>query len=210
MFHGLLAPFILVANLAAAAEQPPSADDAGPAAVLRQTADEIMSALEQEQGSGDGAPLRERMATLLDERVAYERIARGVVGGYRDTLTEKQLQRFTEVFRRSLVRLYAEALVAMGAGRVTVAGADVEGRRARVNMTVETEDGESFELIYSMADPGDGWKVLNILIDGMNLGMTYRNQFASLMERHDGNVDLVIDNWMQAARDASTPETKAR
>jgi len=213
MLHRTLLTLMLLVPIATAAEEGEPPVSPGPAEVVQQTADEIMSALQQGQDGYDDDPqaLRGRMTELLEERVAYDRIARGVVGRHQDVLTADELERFTNVFRRSLVRLYTDALVALGAGRVDVTGADVEGRRARVHMTVETEDGESFEITYSMADPGEGWKVLNILIDGLNLGMTYRNQFASLMQRHDGNVDLVIDNWMSAARDASTiQETGAR
>ena len=41
------------------------------------------------------------------------------------------------------------------------------------------------------------WRVRNVIVDGVNFGRTYRNQFASAMEsRGLGALDTVIDAWM--------------
>lgn len=205
VWNGLLLILAMYTAATATAQEADTAPEPGPAEIVQRTADKIINAIEQQQAGYEQDPgkLRQRVTELLRERVDYGRIARGVVGRYRSALSEQELKRFTEVFRRSMVQLYTDALVSFGVGDIEVTGADVEGQRASVHMSVVTEAGESFDLIYRMADSGQGWMVLNILIDGLNLGMTYRNQFASLMERHDGNVDRVIDNWMQAAREAS-------
>ena len=39
------------------------------------------------------------------------------------------------------------------------------------------------------------WKIINIEINGMNLGKIFRNQFYSLMEKNSEDIDLVIQNW---------------
>ena len=40
------------------------------------------------------------------------------------------------------------------------------------------------------------WKIINIEVNGMNLGKIFRNQFYSLMERNQENLDLVIEQWV--------------
>jgi phospholipid transport system substrate-binding protein len=49
-----------------------------------------------------------------------------------------------------------------------------------------------------MGQGEDGvWRVRNVIVDGVNLGLTYRNQFASAMQSGDarGDIDAVIDEW---------------
>ena len=38
------------------------------------------------------------------------------------------------------------------------------------------------------------WKLINIIINGVNLGLTFRNQFYSLMKT-EKDLDKVIDKW---------------
>ena len=40
------------------------------------------------------------------------------------------------------------------------------------------------------------WKLINIVINGVNLGLTFRNQFYSLMKSESNDIDLVIEKWI--------------
>ena len=73
---------------------------------------------------------------------------------------------------------------------------DIEDkRRVTVVQEIRGKDGV-FPLYYSMALNRDGaWKITNVVINGINLGKTFRNQFAQRAEKYDGNIDQVIANW---------------
>ena len=43
---------------------------------------------------------------------------------------------------------------------------------------------------------GDGqWRMRNVILDEINLGKVYRNQFAAAAVKYKGDIDQVIDNW---------------
>jgi len=44
-------------------------------------------------------------------------------------------------------------------------------------------------------DQGE-WKLINIVINGVNLGLTFRNQFYSLMKTEEEDLDTVIEKWI--------------
>jgi phospholipid transport system substrate-binding protein len=51
-------------------------------------------------------------------------------------------------------------------------------------------------LVYSMSFTRDGsWRVTNLVINGINLGKIFRNQFTQRARKFEGNIDKVIDNW---------------
>jgi phospholipid transport system substrate-binding protein len=39
------------------------------------------------------------------------------------------------------------------------------------------------------------WMVVNVVINGINLGKTFRNQFVQSAQRAGGDVDQVINGW---------------
>ena len=45
------------------------------------------------------------------------------------------------------------------------------------------------------------WKVRNLILNGINLGLTFRNQFASTVEANRGNLDKAIANFVPSAGD---------
>ena len=59
--------------------------------------------------------------------------------------------------------------------------------------------GRQFKLIYKMkkikvGDTRD-WRVVGIVLDGIDIVSLYRKQFASLVKENDDNLDLAIDSW---------------
>jgi len=70
--------------------------------------------------------------------------------------------------------------------------------RDSVKMEVHSKEGKVYPVIYSMRLGDDGsWRMYNIIINGINIGLTYRNQFASAMNapENKGSLDAVINGW---------------
>ena len=68
--------------------------------------------------------------------------------------------------------------------------------KARVNIEIVTSSNV-YPGRYSMYLDEDGnWKIINIEINGMNLGKIFRNQFYSLMEKNNEDIDVVIEKWV--------------
>ena len=178
------------------------AESADPADVVRATADEIMASVEANRAlyATDPAPLRREIRAILDDQVAFERIARGVMGRHRKAASNEEADRFATVFTETLIQLYAGALVALEASSIDVLPAErTREDRARVTMDVTTTDGQQFKLFYSMALDDNRWQVRNMVVDGINLGVTFRNQFDALMGENGGSVAAVVDAWAEAS-----------
>jgi phospholipid transport system substrate-binding protein len=62
-------------------------------------------------------------------------------------------------------------------------------------MEVHGHDGTIYPVAYSMfLDDARQWRVQNVIVNGINLGLTFRSQFASSMDQKQ-NIDQVIDGW---------------
>ena len=45
-------------------------------------------------------------------------------------------------------------------------------------------------------DENNEWKIINIVVNGINLGLTFRSQFYSLMDKNNNDISKVIDKWI--------------
>jgi ABC-type transporter MlaC component len=59
--------------------------------------------------------------------------------------------------------------------------------------------GRKFKLIYKMKkiklENSKDWRVVGIVLDGIDLVSLYRKQFATLVKENNDNLDLAIDAW---------------
>ena len=140
----------------------------------------------------------EALDNLLADVVDFNWIALKVMGSYGKQATPEQRARFASTFRCELIETYGRGLVAYGEQDIVVLppAEDINGQR-KVTVVQEIRGGDGvFPLTYSMGINRDGqWKVTNVVINGINLGKTFRNQFLQRAQKFDGNIDQIIDNW---------------
>tara|TARA_B100000989_G_C19427950_1_gene421663 strand:- start:253 stop:861 length:609 start_codon:yes stop_codon:yes gene_type:complete len=131
--------------------------------------------------------------------VDFERIARNVMGKYAKQATSRQIEAFSEAFEKSLLDAYSSTLVEFKDEKINVIPPAIpkkSANKARVNIEIVTSSN-IYPGRYSMyLDNENNWKIINIEINGMNLGKIFRNQFYSLMQKNAADIDLVIEKWV--------------
>jgi phospholipid transport system substrate-binding protein len=48
----------------------------------------------------------------------------------------------------------------------------------------------------------NSWSIVNIIVNGVNLGLTFRNQFQALANKNSGDIDKTLEGWVSDAGDA--------
>ena len=168
------------------------------------------------KGYADEDPERlyREVEALLSQVVDFDSFARSVMGPHSRDASEAQLERFSETFKWGLVRTYALALTEFNDGEVVVVPPDRPPRnpkRQTVKMEIRTSAGEVYPVLYSVTQEDDGsWVIRNLIVNGVNMGLTYRNQFNSAMNdpKYGGKLDAVIDAWAELLR-AEAPDLGA-
>ena len=59
-----------------------------------------------------------------------------------------------------------------------------------------------YPISYKLRKNDKDWKIVNIIINGVNLGLTFRNQFQALAVSQNGDIDATLSNWISDAGDA--------
>lgn len=149
----------------------------------------------------------------LSPVVAFDSIARSVMGKYARRAKPEQVEQFATVFKESLISFYGKALLKLDDNRLAIEKVepvpetvlnDYQSGKARlipVNMTIRTSSG-TVAISYSMVHWDGRWKLRNIIVDGINIGIQFRNQFAEAMNKQ-GNIQYVVDHWPEIMKGAA-------
>ncbi len=133
---------------------------------------------------------------------------------YSRNATPDQTKRFEENFKKGLMQFYGNALLEYNNQGITVGAAKGdEGDRTSVDMTVKGDSGAVYPVQYTLVKLNGEWKVRNVIVNGINIGKLFRDQFADAMQRNGNNLDKTIDGWAgevaKAKADKGTGADKA-
>ena len=129
---------------------------------------------------------------------------------YSRKATPEQMQRFQENFKRGLFQFYGNALLEYNNQGLTVDPAkDESGDRTSVNMTVKGSNGAIYPVQYTLEKISGEWKLRNVIINGINIGKLFRDQFADAMQRNGNDLDKTIDGWAGEVAKAKQETDKA-
>ena len=164
---------------------------------------EVLALIEAGKEYADADPERfyTELEGLLRPMIDFPRFARNVMGPYYKVATPEQQERFAESFKWSLVRTYALALTEFSDGEVNVLAPRRPPKNPnRVNVTQEIlYQGKAYMVVYRMRRDDAAWRVSNLIVEGINIGLNYKSQFAAAMKdpQYAGDMDAVIDAWVE-------------
>lgn len=137
---------------------------------------------------------------VLDGVVNFQFIAGAVMGkeAYAKA-TPAQRKQFVAVFRSGLVKSYAKGIAGYADSEVKLLGVTKDAKnpkRAVVKQEV-SDKGVAHKLDYTMVQGKTGeWKLINVVLNGVNLGQSFSGQFKAALKKHSGDVDKVIATWL--------------
>ncbi|MCQ4346076.1 ABC transporter substrate-binding protein [Pseudomonas stutzeri] len=173
---------------------------ATPQQVVQATTDRVIGELNsnRERFRQDPEAFYRALDGILDPVIDFDGFARGVMTvRYSRQASPVQMQAFQDSFKRSLVRFYGGALLEYENQEIRMLPAvpQREPDRATVNMEVVGRSGAVYPVSYTLERKGGAWKVRNVIINGINVGKLFRDQFADAMRRNGNDLDRVIATW---------------
>ena len=186
----LLATLPLMANAVAA----PSAHD-----IIQDTTNRLLADLGANKGKykQDPGAFYDALNGIVGPVVDADGISKSIMTvKYSRKATPAQMTRFQENFKRSLMQFYGNALLEYNNQGITVSPAkDESGNRTSVDMQVKGSNGAVYPVSYTLENINGEWKVRNVIINGINIGKLFRDQFADAMQRNGNDLDKTINGW---------------
>jgi phospholipid transport system substrate-binding protein len=183
--------------IGAAADAGPDPDEA--AIFVREFADRAIAML-----ADPGASQAKRADALRDLlRTGFDLDVTGrlVLGRYWRQASARQREAYRQLFEDYVVAIYGRRLGEYSGETLEVRGARLEGERdAIVRSRAQTSDGRPpVGLDWRLRRSEDGWRIIDVIVEGVSLAITHRSEFAAVIGREGG-----IDGLLRALRNKTT------
>jgi phospholipid transport system substrate-binding protein len=183
-----------VSCLAAAGARAATESGAGARAVIAETVEEVLAVLRDKS-----VPTEDRIRSI--EEIVYGRfdlcvMSRLVLARNWKRFSEEQKAEYVEEFKRYLTNSYGSRIERYDQQEVKIIG---EREEPRGDVVVQTKImGGEFEgavVEYRLRNRAEGWRVIDVVIEGISMVSNYRDQFKSIVS--SGGPELLLEKLRQ-------------
>ena len=140
---------------------------------------------------------KEKLKNIWEPMVDVGLVSRLILSKAYRTATEEQILLFQTRTKKLLLDTYITALLEFKDYELETSRKIKENK----NKTLEVEinffsASDSFKAKFTLYKNKQGeLKIINIIIDGINLGLTFRNQFQDNLKNENYDLDKAIETW---------------
>jgi phospholipid transport system substrate-binding protein len=180
-----------------------AAQELGPEDLVKKVTQEVLDAIKSDKQLAAGD--KRRAIKLAEEKVLphvdFEEATRLAVGRGWAQATPEQRKKLVTEFRNMLVRTYSNAITAYEGQTMKVM--PVRMKPGDTDVTVHNQfirpGGKPVLLDYSMRKTDSGWKIYDIVVEGVSLVLTYRSEFDAVVKQEG------IDGLIKRLAQKNTP-----
>jgi phospholipid transport system substrate-binding protein len=173
-----------------AADAPPK--DPGPVELIDNLSRQVIGLLGNKQ-----LPLQERRKRIQDiayANIDFPTLSRLTLGKYWRTLNASQQNDFMKEYRTHLANTYHSMIDNYNDEQVKMAG-DRTGNELRddhevLTKVIDPKNGDESKVNYRVRKFSEGWRIIDINVEGVSLAANFRAQFEEIM--NNGGYDRLI------------------
>ncbi|MFY9317837.1 MAG: ABC transporter substrate-binding protein [Burkholderiales bacterium] len=160
---------------------PAFAQEPGPEELVKKVTADVLDAVKSDPKLQAGD--RKKTLALAEQKVLphvdFEEAARLAAGKSWSTATPEQQQRITSEFRSMLIRIYSNAIDVYRGQTMKVLPLRMAPNATEVTVRNQylREGRPPVPVEYAMKKTPEGWKIYDIVIEGVSLVLTYRAEF---------------------------------
>jgi len=183
-----------------------AAPSEAPPAFIKKVADGLIERLKADNAKLQNNPalVKAIVRQNLDPYIDSQSFTRIVMGTYATNQYSTAVQRaqFEKNFRETLIENYGSAFSKFSNQTYSVRPYKASNSKNPVVTIDFNNKGEKIPVAFQLVDKGSQWKIRNINVSGIDLGLQFRNQFAATVKRNGGNIDKAIANFKPDAEAA--------
>ena len=178
--------------------------ESNPHKFIDSQAQEMVSIIRNNQAlyANDPELFKDKINTVFEPMVDFRRVGASVMGKkYYLAASKSQRLQFIQSFKESLLDTYSSTLAQWGDQKIVTIFPEVSELKTTedVHQNLITSSN-IYPITYKVRkDKNGNWLIINIIVNGVNLGLTFRNQFQALAKEHNENIDEIIKHWTSDA-----------
>tara|TARA_B100000214_G_C23827086_1_gene562444 strand:- start:239 stop:853 length:615 start_codon:yes stop_codon:yes gene_type:complete len=145
---------------------------------------------------------KDKISMIFEPMVDFRRVGASVMGKkYYHASSNSQRLEFIQAFKNSLLDTYTSTLAQWGDQEIITIFPEVSEYKKTEDVQQNLITASNiYPITYKVRKNKNGdWLIINIIVNGVNLGLTFRNQFQALAKEHNENIDEIIKHWTSDA-----------
>ncbi len=180
-----------------------AAQELKPDELVKKVTDDVLAAVQSDKQLAAGD--KQKALKLAEEKVLphidFQEATRLAVGrAWREASPEQQ-EKLVAEFRRMLVRTYSNAISTYQGQTMKVMPTHM--KPGDTDVTVRNQyirpGGKPVQLDYQMRKTAEGWKIYDIVVEGVSLVLTYRSEFDAIVKQQG------VDGLIKRLAEKNTP-----
>lgn len=178
--------------------------ESNPHQFIDSQAQEMVSIIRNNQAlyASDPELFKDKINTVFEPMVDFRRVGASVMGKkYYLAASKSQRLQFIQSFKASLLDTYSSTLAQWGDQKIVTIFPEVFELKTTEDVQQNLITSSNiYPITYKVRkDKSGNWLIINIIVNGVNLGLTFRNQFQALAKEHNENIDEIIKHWTSDA-----------
>lgn len=186
----LFRSFVLIILVSLPVSQARAASDAG--AFVGEFADKAIALVSDESLSTPER--REKFSDLVETYFDMPAIGRFLLGRYWRTASDEERDAYLQAFTENIVYTYSRRFDDYSGQKLVVDGAREDGRFEIVSSRiVDPNNNAQYRLEWRVIDGDGSLKIVDIVIEGVSMSVTQRQEYASVIQSNGGKIQALID-----------------
>lgn len=149
---------------------------------------------------------------MLAESFDLQTIARFVLGRSWQTATPEQQKEYLDLFEKLVVKTYSDRFALYtGEGFKVRSSVPESDKDTIVNSDITRPDGApSTAITWRVRQKGDKIGIIDVVVEGVSMSLTQRQEYASVIQRHGGDVGALLDLMRQRVAEKPAADQKPK
>lgn len=148
--------------------------------------------------------VREKFTKILDLKA----IGQFVLGTYWKKAEEAQRQEFLSAFTELLTKTWADRFSLYTGQEVVFSGTRNAQQKNQLYVDSSIAGNPPVEIIWRIRPKDKGYVIIDIVIEDVSMAMSYRSEYTTFLQQHQGNLQTLIDELKNKAANFKYSEKK--
>ena len=159
--------------------------------VIQTMADQAINELTDQTLADDVR--RKKFVSLMDRYFAMDVVSRFVLGRYWRSISKDEIQEFSVLLQNYLALNYANQFKEFNGEQFVVGNEVQKNNDTFVESQFVRPDGPPINIVWRMRVFDDSYKIIDVSIEGLSMGITQRDEFTSVIQQNNDDVSALTE-----------------
>ena len=137
----------------------------------------------------------EKLKDIARETVDIDAIGRYTLGSYKNKITDSQMTEYEDLFEKYFLKTFSSRLAEYSNPEIEVISKKKLNEKYTIvsSILVSTEQRPEVKIDWRVSTKdSDNLLIMNLVIEGLSLARTQKEEFSSIIQSNDGNINALF------------------